>query len=81
MADQPAQLSCQECEDDYCEVCFAAQHRKGTRKKHVVTSMSGSPKRTGGARNGVSSAMAGTADGERRTRDEVFGVVVPICFL
>ncbi|KIJ69795.1 hypothetical protein HYDPIDRAFT_77951 [Hydnomerulius pinastri MD-312] len=35
--DQPAQVSCKECDDNYCEVCFAAQHRKGTRKKHVST--------------------------------------------
>ncbi|KAI6040452.1 hypothetical protein EDC04DRAFT_2996863 [Pisolithus marmoratus] len=33
--DQPAEVRCDDCQDDYCEVCFAAQHRKGTRKKHV----------------------------------------------
>lgn len=32
--DQPAQLYCEDCTDNYCEVCFAAQHRKGTRKQH-----------------------------------------------
>ncbi|KAI5116619.1 hypothetical protein M0805_007790 [Coniferiporia weirii] len=32
--DQPAQVHCEDCVDDYCEVCFAAQHRKGTRKLH-----------------------------------------------
>ncbi|KAG6335288.1 hypothetical protein ID866_3792 [Astraeus odoratus] len=34
--DQPAQLRCNECQDDYCEVCYAAQHRKGMRKKHAA---------------------------------------------
>lgn len=33
--DQPAQIRCDDCQDDYCEVCFAAQHRKGTRRKHI----------------------------------------------
>ena len=28
---------CNECGDDHCEVCLAAQHRKGSRKKHAVT--------------------------------------------
>ncbi|KAF8656060.1 hypothetical protein AX16_002796 [Volvariella volvacea WC 439] len=34
--DQPAQVVCEGCKDSYCEVCFAAQHRKGTRKSHVA---------------------------------------------
>lgn len=33
-ADQPAQVHCENCVDNYCEVCFAAQHRKGSRKQH-----------------------------------------------
>lgn len=33
-ADQPAQVQCDKCADKYCEVCFAALHRKGTRKDH-----------------------------------------------
>ncbi|KAF5359032.1 hypothetical protein D9758_004898 [Tetrapyrgos nigripes] len=32
--DQPAQLFCEDCTDVYCEVCFAAQHRKGSRRTH-----------------------------------------------
>ncbi|KAF8494190.1 hypothetical protein F5888DRAFT_1617103 [Russula emetica] len=35
--DQPTQVRCETCADDYCEVCFAAQHRKGSRKKHTAT--------------------------------------------
>ncbi|KAH7923662.1 hypothetical protein BV22DRAFT_1036079 [Leucogyrophana mollusca] len=33
--DQPAQVVCDTCADNYCEVCFAAQHRKGSRKAHA----------------------------------------------
>ncbi|KEP50440.1 putative adenylosuccinate lyase [Rhizoctonia solani 123E] len=32
--DQPANTHCETCADDFCEVCFEAQHRKGTRKLH-----------------------------------------------
>ncbi|CCM00435.1 uncharacterized protein FIBRA_02467 [Fibroporia radiculosa] len=38
--DQPAQLHCDTCQDDYCEVCFAAQHRKGSRKRHATKPLS-----------------------------------------
>ena len=79
MADQPAQMSCKECEDDYCEVCFAAQHRKGSRKKHAVTPISGSPgKRTEKAQDGVSHVAPGTADGEGKS-DKVAGVCTSWC--
>ncbi|KAI0685027.1 hypothetical protein BC835DRAFT_1408963 [Cytidiella melzeri] len=40
--DQPAQLHCETCADDYCEVCFAAQHRKGSRKGHMSKPLAGS---------------------------------------
>ncbi|CAE7088183.1 unnamed protein product [Rhizoctonia solani] len=32
--DQPASVYCEACADDFCDVCFEAQHRKGTRKLH-----------------------------------------------
>ena len=32
--DQPAEVRCVTCMDDYCDLCFYAQHRKGSRKKH-----------------------------------------------
>ncbi|KAF9534128.1 hypothetical protein CPB83DRAFT_843724 [Crepidotus variabilis] len=35
--DQPAEVQCETCADPYCEVCFAAQHRKGSRKTHKST--------------------------------------------
>ncbi|KAJ8515796.1 hypothetical protein ONZ45_g6835 [Pleurotus djamor] len=34
--DQPAQVLCETCLDKFCEVCFAAQHRKGSRKRHAT---------------------------------------------
>jgi hypothetical protein len=34
--DQPAEVLCETCSDPYCEVCFASQHRKGSRKMHIV---------------------------------------------
>ncbi|QRW26242.1 type-III integral membrane protein of unknown function [Rhizoctonia solani] len=32
--DQPASVYCETCADDFCDVCYEAQHRKGTRKLH-----------------------------------------------
>jgi hypothetical protein len=32
--DQPTAGFCEQCRDDYCEVCFHAQHRRGNRKQH-----------------------------------------------
>ena len=40
-ADQPSQVFCENCSDNYCEVCFAAQHRKGSRKGHVMKLLDG----------------------------------------
>ncbi|KAF7355711.1 hypothetical protein MSAN_01489000 [Mycena sanguinolenta] len=34
--DQPAEVRCENCADVFCEVCYASQHRKGSRKLHVV---------------------------------------------
>lgn len=38
--DQPTQVYCEQCQDNYCEVCFAAQHRKGSRKQHKKRTLS-----------------------------------------
>ncbi|KAF9006664.1 hypothetical protein BDQ17DRAFT_1352168 [Cyathus striatus] len=43
--DQPAQVMCETCSDPYCDVCFAAQHRKGSRKRHAVKPLAGLQKR------------------------------------
>ena len=34
--DQPSIVHCEQCDDDYCQVCFAHQHRKGNRTSHTV---------------------------------------------
>lgn len=39
--DQPAEVHCSICSDNFCEVCFAAQHRKGSRKRHATTPLGG----------------------------------------
>ncbi|KIP08323.1 hypothetical protein PHLGIDRAFT_35011 [Phlebiopsis gigantea 11061_1 CR5-6] len=54
--DQPAQLHCEDCVDNYCEVCYASQHRKGTRKKHKTNPL---------ASNGVKKAQNGAATTEQ----------------
>ena len=41
LLDQPAQVFCETCSDNFCEVCFAAQHRKGSRKRHASKPLSG----------------------------------------
>ncbi|KAJ7246544.1 hypothetical protein B0H12DRAFT_1126079 [Mycena haematopus] len=38
--DQPAEVRCETCADVFCEVCYASQHRKGSRKLHVVKPLS-----------------------------------------
>ncbi|TFY82704.1 hypothetical protein EWM64_g1302 [Hericium alpestre] len=43
--DQPAQVHCETCQDDYCEVCFAAQHRKGSRKRHATKLLAQQPEK------------------------------------
>eukprot|EP00158_Paraphelidium_tribonemae_P006023 Partr_v1_DN27635_c0_g1_i1_m65338 putative Protein of unknown function (DUF2009) len=34
--DQPSSIFCQQCADDYCDVCFQAMHRKGKRRSHMA---------------------------------------------
>ncbi|KZT50877.1 hypothetical protein CALCODRAFT_504207 [Calocera cornea HHB12733] len=73
--DQPAQVHCEMCEDDYCEVCYSAQHRKGNRKRHAATPFEQPPakrKRTAGAAvNGSNGAAA--ADGEKAEEEQEQG--------
>ncbi|KAF8338546.1 hypothetical protein F5887DRAFT_982716 [Amanita rubescens] len=53
--DQPAQILCETCSEDvYCEVCFAAQHRKGSRKLHTTRPVVvGKPEKKGGDSSGA----------------------------
>ncbi|KAI0265915.1 hypothetical protein BC834DRAFT_824286 [Gloeopeniophorella convolvens] len=51
--DQPAEVRCENCADDYCEVCFAAQHRKGSRKSHTAKPLGGEKVQPGPSQNGT----------------------------
>lgn len=61
--DQPAEVLCETCSDPYCEVCFAAQHRKGSRKKHIVRPLA-SEKGVKVEANGEATAAKASANGE-----------------
>ncbi|KAF8969389.1 hypothetical protein BDZ97DRAFT_1902510 [Flammula alnicola] len=54
--DQPAEVLCETCSDAYCEVCFAAQHRKGSRKTHPFKPLSSKEKKA--KTNGVEPVKA-----------------------
>ncbi|KAF8914262.1 hypothetical protein CPB84DRAFT_1840989 [Gymnopilus junonius] len=61
--DQPAEVLCVTCGDVYCEVCFAAQHRKGSRKQHTVKKLSDKKKsHTNGAIAPSEAKGSGDAD-------------------
>jgi len=47
--DQPATVFCKQCKDQYCEVCFGAQHRRGNRFRHEWQDLKNDSKRKGGS--------------------------------
>ncbi|KAF4619379.1 hypothetical protein D9613_004976 [Agrocybe pediades] len=59
--DQPAEVLCEACGDPYCEVCFAAQHRKGSRKQHTVKPLSDKKSKPNGT-NGISEVSSKDGD-------------------
>ncbi|KAJ2934265.1 hypothetical protein H1R20_g2808, partial [Candolleomyces eurysporus] len=65
--DQPADLICETCADHFCEVCFAAQHRKGSRKTHTTKPISKPADGTNGA---DSNAEEQDEDGDKMKVDE-----------
>ncbi|OMH83160.1 UPF0652 protein [Zancudomyces culisetae] len=42
--DQRAVMFCENCAEDFCEVCYTIIHRNGSRKKHVFVMLEGSKK-------------------------------------
>ncbi|KAJ7771130.1 hypothetical protein DFH07DRAFT_242165 [Mycena maculata] len=78
--DQPAEVRCETCGNDiFCEVCYASQHRKGSRKEHVVKPLSGLEKSkptVGVAINPAEEPDAMDADGDD-SDDEGWERVVP----
>jgi ATP-dependent Zn protease len=37
--DQPIAVLCQQCNDKFCEVCYRALHKKGSRKHHTFVKL------------------------------------------
>jgi hypothetical protein len=37
--DQPIAVACNQCNDKFCEVCFLALHKKGSRKQHTFVKL------------------------------------------
>jgi hypothetical protein len=37
--DQPIAVLCNQCNDKFCEVCFQALHKKGSRKQHTFVAL------------------------------------------
>ncbi|KAJ7724889.1 hypothetical protein B0H16DRAFT_1736464 [Mycena metata] len=77
--DQPAEVFCETCADVFCEVCYAAQHRKGSRKLHVVKPLGTveKAKSTGGAPvTAAADPDAMDADGDDSNDEEWERVVV-----
>nr|XP_052925766.1 uncharacterized protein EV422DRAFT_529271 [Fimicolochytrium jonesii]KAI8821128.1 hypothetical protein EV422DRAFT_529271 [Fimicolochytrium jonesii] len=65
--DQPAVVFCEQCADDYCDVCFHSQHRKGNRKKHtskaLVTPVSQKKQKRGKSGRSTPEETATTTEG------------------
>jgi len=72
--DQPAQLLCEACADNFCEVCFAAQHRKGSRKTHSTKPLDvGSTEKK---ESGVSNGDAMDTDEPQQDSDDELEAIV-----
>jgi len=41
--DQASSVLCEQCHDDFCDVCFKAMHRKGARKAHTTKRLRDDP--------------------------------------
>lgn len=65
--DQPISGYCEQCQDDYCDVCFQAQHRRGKRKGHTFLKSqlaNAAAAATSSSSNGVSTPMEGIETNE-----------------
>ncbi|KAF7332450.1 B box-type domain-containing protein [Mycena kentingensis (nom. inval.)] len=77
--DQPAEVLCETCADAFCEVCYASQHRKGSRQKHVVKPLTDREKVASASAAGAvpeAEADAMDADAEEDDGDEDWEQVV-----
>jgi len=69
--DQPGQTQCLQCEEIFCEVCFFALHRTGTRKNHQTISLKKEPENGGHKRKGEEADMAVDHPGQSVKAKEV----------
>ncbi|KAJ7693870.1 hypothetical protein B0H17DRAFT_1058526 [Mycena rosella] len=68
--DQPAEVRCETCSDVFCEVCYASQHRKGSRKLHVVKPLSGLEKPKTKPSAGATAEEADAMDADADNSDD-----------
>ena len=61
-ADQPASLRCLSCADIYCDVCFAAMHKRGSRAAHKHEPYTEGEKMTKAVNAKASSSMSDEDD-------------------
>lgn len=69
-------MLCETCADPYCEVCFAAQHRKGSRKQHTVKPLASKKGVKVKVNGGDSAAAKVSANGEPVSDDGILDVVL-----
>ncbi|KAG9015285.1 hypothetical protein FRB93_012984 [Tulasnella sp. JGI-2019a] len=67
--DQPADVLCEACHDNFCQVCFQAQHRKGKRKAHTTKPLGSPPSPE--VKNAQPPQSPTTVNGRRFTADTI----------
>jgi hypothetical protein len=73
--DQPASIFCEQCHDDFCDVCYQAQHKRGMRAKHNATKIATPLVAPGASAVSSSSSSAAAKPGVDKT------VTLLVCFL
>ena len=76
--DQPAVVYCEQCLDDYCEVCFSHQHRKGSRTKHKVKKLKGAQLYNPANENASAASAAIVSQQHQRTGSHGLGIKATI---
>ena len=57
--DQPRTVFCEQCQDDFCKVCFESLHRRGKRQKHTFTLTNAPPSQDVGRGQEVDDSSSG----------------------
>ena len=75
--DQPISGYCEQCQDDYCDVCFQAQHRRGKRATHkFLRAQVAATSSATASSSSTAATMDGVEDSES-VDEETEGTVVP----